>query len=79
MDNISIKMIALRKKSIKLLKHTHNTATEIKNTFDGFNRLETAEEKNSELKDWSIELPKLKFKEEKKMTDTNTNILRTEG
>lgn len=76
MGNISTEMEFLRKDQKEMLE-IKNTATEIKNIFDGFiSRLDTTEERISEPRDISIESSKIEnlwekyLKEEQKYPRT---------
>ena len=54
--NFSREMETIKKNTVEILE-LKNTISEIKNSLDGFNiRLDTAQEKVSELKDRSIEI-----------------------
>ena len=65
MDSICIEREVLRKNQKDMLE-IKNTVTEIEDIFDGLIiRLDTDEERSSDLKDTSKESPKLKSKENK--------------
>lgn len=75
MGNVNRQMETLKKEFFKSEKS--ETAAEMKNAFEAFNRLDMAKGKMNELKNMQIETPKLKGK--KKINSEKERILKNCG